>query len=145
MVAHLSPYKRHQHLVYQTTSSGFQRQLAPEFFAFAVTGRGAFLGPRGLRHCPSRSILGPDYRIVAFSCEDAEQWIKQGRGAIKRTRPRCRTFAADAIRVQLHALAYNFGNFMRTLGCLKTAAPWSLTSLREKLIKIGAKFVSHGR
>ena len=27
----------------------------------------------------------------------------------------------------------------------KTAAPWSLTSLREKLIKIGAKIVSHGR
>jgi hypothetical protein len=28
---------------------------------------------------------------------------------------------------------------------LKTAEPWSLTSLREKLIKIGAKVVSHGR
>ena len=25
------------------------------------------------------------------------------------------------------------------------AQPWSLTSLREKLIKIGAKVVSHGR
>jgi hypothetical protein len=27
----------------------------------------------------------------------------------------------------------------------KAAAPWSLTSLSEKLIKIGAKVVSHGR
>jgi DDE family transposase len=27
----------------------------------------------------------------------------------------------------------------------KTAEPWSLTSLRKKLIKIGAKVVSHGR
>ena len=27
----------------------------------------------------------------------------------------------------------------------KTAEPWSLTSLREKLINIGAKVVSHGR
>ena len=27
----------------------------------------------------------------------------------------------------------------------KAMAPWSLTSLREKLIKIGAKVVSHGR
>ena len=27
----------------------------------------------------------------------------------------------------------------------KTAKPWSLTSLREKLIKIGAKVVTHGR
>jgi hypothetical protein len=37
---------------------------------------------------------------------------------------------------------------LRTTGRLampKTAEPWSLTSLCEKLIKIGAKVVSHGR
>jgi hypothetical protein len=34
---------------------------------------------------------------------------------------------------------------MRTLAMPKTAEPWSLTSLREKLIKIGAKVVSHDR
>ena len=34
---------------------------------------------------------------------------------------------------------------MRTLAMPKTAEPWSLTSLREKLIKIGARVVSHGR
>jgi hypothetical protein len=34
---------------------------------------------------------------------------------------------------------------MRTLAMPETAEPWSLTSLREKLIKIGAKVVSHGR
>jgi len=34
---------------------------------------------------------------------------------------------------------------MRTLAMTKTAEPWSLTSLREKLIKIGAKVVRHGR
>ena len=34
---------------------------------------------------------------------------------------------------------------MRTLAIPKTAEPWSLTSLREKLIKIGAKVVSQGR
>jgi hypothetical protein len=33
---------------------------------------------------------------------------------------------------------------MRALATLKTAELWSLTSLREKLIKIGAKVVSHG-
>jgi len=47
--------------------------------------------------------------------------------------------------LQLHVLAYNLGNFMRTLAMPKAAEPWSLTSLREKLIKIGAKVVSHGR
>jgi hypothetical protein len=34
---------------------------------------------------------------------------------------------------------------MRTLAMLKAAEPWSLTSLRKKLIKIVAKVVSHGR
>jgi hypothetical protein len=49
------------------------------------------------------------------------------------------------VRLQLHILAYNLGNFMRTLAMPKAAEPWSLTSLREKLIKIGAKLVSRGR
>jgi hypothetical protein len=34
---------------------------------------------------------------------------------------------------------------MRTLSMPKTAEPWLLTILREKLIKIGATVVSHGR
>jgi hypothetical protein len=34
---------------------------------------------------------------------------------------------------------------MPTLAMLKGPAPWSLTSLKEKLIKIGAKVVNHGR
>jgi hypothetical protein len=34
---------------------------------------------------------------------------------------------------------------MRTMAMPKAAASWLLTSLREKLIKVGAKVVSHGR
>jgi hypothetical protein len=85
--------------------------------------------------------------IVAFYNRrgTCEQWIKEGKGAIKWTRLSCRTFAANAVRLQLHALAYNLGNFMRTLAMPKTVERWSLTSLREKLVKIGAKVVSHGR
>jgi hypothetical protein len=45
---------------------------------------------------------------------------------------------------QLHALAYNPRQFHAN-AMPKPAKPWSLTSLREKLIKIGAKVVSHGR
>ena len=47
--------------------------------------------------------------------------------------------------LQLHALAYNLANFMRTLALPKEVEHWSLTTLREKLVKIGAKVVSHGR
>ncbi len=82
--------------------------------------------------------------IVAFYNQrgTCEQYIKEGKNAIKWTRLSCRTFAANAVRLQLHALAYNLANFMRTLAMPKTAEPWSLTSLREKLIKIGAKVVA---
>ena len=45
----------------------------------------------------------------------------------------------------MHALAYNLANFMRTLALPEAVAQWSLTSLREKLIKIGAKVVRHAR
>ena len=62
-----------------------------------------------------------------------------------RTRLSCRTFAANAVRLQLHALAYNLGNFLRTLATPEPIKDWSMTSLKEKLIKIGAKVVRHGR
>ena len=89
----------------------------------------------------------PAERVVAFYNKrgTCEQWIKEGKGAIKWTRLSCRTFAANAVRLQLHALAYNLGNFLRTLATPQPIKDWSLTSLKEKLIKIGAKVVSHGR
>ena len=85
--------------------------------------------------------------VVAFYNKrgTAEQWIKEGKGAIKWTRLSCRTFNANAVRLQLHALAYNLGNFLRTLATPEAITNWSLTSLSEKLIKIGARVVSHGR
>ena len=108
------------------------------------------MAPR--RACPRVGFIvtnqaRPAERVVAFYNQrgSAEQWIKEGKGAIKWTRLLCRTFAANTVRLQLHVLAYNLGNFMRTLALPKTTEPWSLTSLREKLIKIGAKVVSHGR
>ena len=42
-------------------------------------------------------------------------------------------------------MAYNLGNFMRTLALPDPVSHWSLTTLREKLVKIGAKVVRHGR
>ena len=72
------------------------------------------------------------------------KWIKEGKGAIKWTRLSCRTFAANAVQIQLRALAYNLGNFLRTLATPEPIKDWSLTSLKGKLIKIGGKVVSHG-
>ena len=93
------------------------------------------------------NLARPAERVVAFYNQrgTAEQWIKEGKGAIRWTRLSCHSFAANAVRLQLHALAYNLGNFRRTLATPEPIKDWSLTTLNEKLIKIGAKIVSHGR
>jgi hypothetical protein len=93
------------------------------------------------------NLSRPAERVVAFYNQrgTCEQWIKEGKGAIKWTRLSCRTFTANAVRLQLHALAYNLANFMRTLALPKQVEHWSLTTIREKLVKVGAKVVAHGR
>jgi len=86
-------------------------------------------------------------QIVAFYNQrgKAEQYIKEGKYAIKWTRLSCGKFRNNEVRLQLHVLAYNLANFMRTLALPKEVEHWSLTPLREMLVKIGAKVVSHGR
>jgi len=57
----------------------------------------------------------------------------------------CMRFAANAVRLQLHALAYNLDNFLRTLATPQVVESWSLTTLRERLIKTGVRMVRHAR
>ena len=93
------------------------------------------------------NLTRPAQRVVAFYNHrgTAEQYIKEGKNAIKWTRLSCRKFRNNEVRLQLHALAYNLANFMRTLALPEEVEHWSLTTLREKLVKIGAKVVRHGR
>ena len=87
------------------------------------------------------NLSRPAERVVAFYNHrgTAEQYIKEGKYAIKWTRLSCSKFRNNEVRLQFHALAYNLGNFMRTLALPKKVEHWSLTTLREKLVKIGAK------
>lgn len=89
----------------------------------------------------------PNERLLAFYNQrgTAEQHIKEGKYALKWTRLSCMRFAANAVRLQLHALAYNLANFLRTLATPEGIETWSLTSLRERLIKTGARLVRHAR
>ena len=75
----------------------------------------------------------------------AEQWIKEGKIALTWTRLSCHDFRDNEVRLQLFALAYNLGNFLRTLALPRKVSHWTLTTLREKLIKIGAKVVRHAQ
>jgi hypothetical protein len=89
----------------------------------------------------------PAERVTLFYNQrgTAEQRIKEGKNAIIWTRLSCRRFAANAVRLQLHALAYNLANFLRTLTLPEAVSHWSMTTLRDRLVKIGAKIVRHGR
>lgn len=51
----------------------------------------------------------------------------------------------NQVRLKLFALVYNLGNFLRRLALPKSVKKWSLRTLREKFIKIGAKVVRHSR
>jgi len=93
------------------------------------------------------NLSRPATRVVAFYNQrgTAEQRIKEDKNAIVWTRLSCMRFNNNEGRLQLHALAYNLANFMRTLALPEAVKHWSLTSLREKLVKIGARIVGHGR
>lgn len=67
-----------------------------------------------------------------------------GKTAIKWTRLSSLRFCHNALRLQLHALAYNLANFMRFLALPKEVEYWLLTKISEKLIRVGAKVVAHG-
>jgi hypothetical protein len=86
-------------------------------------------------------------RVVRFynGRGSAEQWIKEGKIAVKWTKLSCRTFKDNQARLQLFALAYNLANFLRRLAVPKSVSHWTLTTLREKLIKIGAKVTRHSK
>ena len=91
------------------------------------------------------NMTGWSRKVVKFynGRGTAEQWIKEGKYAVKWTRLSCRNFRDNQARLQLFALAYNLGNFLRRLALPRAVKHWSLTTLREKLIKIGAKVVRH--
>jgi len=74
-----------------------------------------------------------------------EQDIKEGKLALTWTRLSCSRFSSNRVRLALFVLAYNLGNFLRRFALPKEVSHWSLTSIQLKLIKIGAKIISHSR
>ena len=93
------------------------------------------------------NLTRPAERVVKFDNGrgTAEQWIREGKAALRWTRLSCHAFRGNAVRLQLFALAYNLANFLRTLALPDAVAQWTLTTLRERLVKVGARIVRHGR
>lgn len=93
------------------------------------------------------NLKRPPKAVVRFYNQrgTAEQWIKEGKNAVKWTRLSCHDFVDNQVRLQLFVLAYNLGNFLRQAVLPRSVQHWTLTTLREKLIKIGAKVVRHSK
>jgi hypothetical protein len=75
----------------------------------------------------------------------AEQWIKQGKQAVKMTRLSCHRFRSNEVRLWLSLIAYNLGNLWRRLVLPRKIEKWSLTSLQQRLVKTGGRLVKHAR
>ncbi|MGD1158430.1 MAG: IS1380 family transposase [Terriglobia bacterium] len=75
----------------------------------------------------------------------AEQWIKEGKQAIKITRLSCHRFRSNEVRLWLSVLAYNLGNLWRRLVLPKRIDHWSPTGLQQRLVKTGGRLVKHAR
>jgi hypothetical protein len=89
----------------------------------------------------------PSRRVVRFYNKrgTAEQWIKEGKQAVKMTRLSCHRFRSNEVRLWLSVIAYNLGNLWRRLVLPKGIGTWSLTSLQQRLVKTGGRLVKHAR
>jgi hypothetical protein len=79
------------------------------------------------------NLTVPSRAVVRFYNKrgTAEQWIKEGKQAVKMT--------------WLSVIAYNLGNLWRRLTLPKRIERWSLTSLQQRLVKTGGRLVKHAR
>ncbi len=64
-----------------------------------------------------------------------QQWIKEGKQAVKMTRLNCHRFRRNEVRLWLSVIAYNLGNLWRRLVLPERIGNWSLTSLQQRLVK----------
>ncbi len=85
--------------------------------------------------------------VVRFYNErgTAEQWIKEGKQAVKMTRLSCHRFRSNEVRLWLSVIAYNLGNLWRRLALPLGVGKWSLTSLQQRLVKTGGRLIKHAR
>ena len=75
----------------------------------------------------------------------AEQWIREGKQAVKMTRLSCHHFQSNEVRLGLSVIAYNLGNLWRRLALPRSIQNWSLTSLQQRLVKTGGRLIKHAR
>lgn len=93
------------------------------------------------------NLTGASRAVVRFYNKrgTAEQWIKEGKQAVKMTRLSCHRLQANEVRLWLSLIAYNLGNLWRRRVLPKGIGNWSLTSLQQRLVKTGGRLIKHAR
>ena len=93
------------------------------------------------------NLTFPSLAVVRFYNKrgTAEQWIKEGKQAVKMTRLSCHRFRSNEVRLWLTIIAYNLGNLWRRLALPQRIGNWSLTSLQQRLVKTGGRLIKHAR
>ena len=134
------PLVRHKSFLYQAESWNKARRVVAkvEFHAGELFPRVGFIVTN----------LETDSRaVVRFYNKrgTAEQWIKEGKQAVKMTRLSCHRFRSNEVRLWLSLIAYNLGNLWRRLVLPRRIERWSLTSLQQRLVKTGGRLIKHAR
>lgn len=88
----------------------------------------------------------PSRAVVRFynKRDTSEQWIQEGKQAVKMTRLSCHRFRSNEVRLWLSLIAYNLGN-LRRLVLPQPVGKWPLTSPQQRLVKTGGRLVKHAR
>jgi Transposase DDE domain group 1 len=93
------------------------------------------------------TLTGTNRAVVHFYNQrgTAEQWIREGKEATHWTRLSCHRFRANEVRLLLGVVAYSLDNLLRRLVLPLPIQRWPLTSLQQRLFKIGGRLIRHAR
>jgi len=61
------------------------------------------------------------------------------------TRLSCHRFRSNEVRLWLSVIAYNLGNPWRRLAFPHRISEWSPTSLEQRMVRTGGRFINHAR
>ncbi|HJY87744.1 MAG TPA: transposase [Candidatus Acidoferrales bacterium] len=87
--------------------------------------------------CIATNLKADSRDVVRFYNKrgTAEQWIKEGKQAVKMTRCAIIGFGPNEVRRWLSVIAYNLGNLWRRFALPQRIGNWSLTSLQQRLVR----------
>ena len=131
------PVVRYKNFLYQAASWTIARRVVAkvEFYCGELFPRVGFI---------VTNLMTSSRAAVSFYNKrgTAEQWIKEGKQAVKMTRLSCHRFRGNEVRL-CHRLQSR--QSVAATGAAPPIGKWSLTSLQQPLVKTGGRLIQHSR